>query len=240
MQWLIDSVGAIFGDGLTADERRAKVLNKITMHGTPGRRTFDSVLSAPRPIPGAAVPPSSGGAADDDDDGDGQTRLWKQHAHHGFFVLVTNKEDWAKTSGDFPRSGRMRQPIYRDVDSVDFIGEQIVTDGTVLNHARRHIDDSGAKLPGFHSIFTDSEALLVYVHASHLGGRVEYTRNGAPYLAEPLNKTRDPYVTFDVAAVIEQPDKADGQCSYFILQPDESVLLPAYNRECTRLGKKTV
>lgn len=229
MQWLINTVSSFFGDAMSPDEKRAAVINKITMHGTPGRRIFENVLSL-----------NKRRERHDDDGDDGEEELKRLHAYKGFFVLVTTKEDWLKTSGDFPRPGPMRHAIYRDVDSVDYIGEQIITDGTVFTYARDNLDDYGNKLPGFHAVFTDKEALLVFVHSSHLGDRVSYTKIGNPYLTEPLNKTRDPFVVFDAAALIEEANVNTGLYSYFILTPDSSVLLPAYNKECIRIGKRTV
>lgn len=215
MQWLTTVANWIFEDNLTPDEKRAAVINRIALHGTPGRRTFESVL------------------ARDASCSDNEQR------HDGFFVLFTTKEDWQKTNGDFPRTGSIRHAIYRDVDSVDFIGEQIITDGTVVAHAKKNLDENAAKMPGFHSNFFDKESLLVFIHSSHLRDRVEYTKSGNPYLVQAINKTRDPFVTFEAAAVIEQDDPKTGLFNYFILTPDDSLLFASYQKECSRLGKKT-
>jgi len=205
---------AVFGDGRSADEARAELLGLIVLHNTPGRYG----MSFDKPSLFAAF-----------------TEMGRDGAY-GFLAL---KEEWRKTNGDYPVSGVLPKIMPAHILR-NYIEEYIITDGTVIDYARRHTTSAGYEASGFFDKFLDNDYVIVLFFPVHFEAKLDKDEYGSRFLTAPLNKTKDPYCVFLPAARINRIEPGKQGIEYEILLPDSETVREAYNKECVRVGRKPV
>jgi hypothetical protein len=206
---------AVFGDGKSADEVRAELLALLVLHNTPGRYAahFDNPALF-------AVLTAAG--------------------KHDVYAFVAKKAEWRKTNGDYAPGGVLPQ-IMPDHIVRAYLEEYVITDGTVIDHARRHTaPSSGYEVAGFFDKFLDDEHVIVFFYRVHFEAKLALNTHGALVLTEPLNKTKDPYCVFLPAARIKRIEPGKDGMEYEIMLPEPEAVRDAYNKECVRVGRKPV
>ena len=206
---------AVFGDGRSADEVRTELLGRIVLHNTPGR--YDIAFRNPAVF---------------------AVFVGKLEENY-FYAFVAKKDEWRKTNGDFAPGGVL--PQIMPIDAVaQYLEEFVITDGTVIDYARQHTSaSSGREAEGFYDKFIDDEHVIVVFYNTHCEAKLGVNSHGAPVLTEALNKTKDLYCVFLPAARIK-PSAPGGAIKYEIVMPETRVLLETYNKECARVGRRTV
>jgi hypothetical protein len=207
---------AVFGDNRSADEIRAELLGLVVLHNTPGHYA----MNFDKPSLFAAF-----------------TALGRD----GPYGFLASKEQWNKTNGDYPGVGGGALPkIMPEHILRPYIEEYIITDGTVIDYARRHITSDGYEAPGFFDKFVDNDYVIVLFYPVHFEAKLDKDAHGTLFLTAPLNKTKDPYCVFVPAARINRIQPGKLGMEYDILLPDNETVREAYNKECTRVGRKHV
>jgi hypothetical protein len=156
-----------------------------------------------------------------------------------FLAVVVPKEAWERTSGDLVSSeGKLIIVPWLALDL--YLAEYVFTDGTIRGVARMRKAVNGQPGMRFFDPIVDDENVIVFFHPSHFDKKLEETKSGWVRFVEPLNKTRDPFCVFSPTCYLKRATSGQYKFTYTIETPASTRVLPAYNKECARLGKKQI